>query len=103
MNLDPYRITAEPYYQSLGNEIETFEAAYAERLPVMLKGPTGCGKTRFVEHMAWRLGKALVTVAAHEDMTAADLARRYLREPAGTVSHHRPLTPALRHGTTCYL
>ena len=76
MKLDPYRIATEPYYQPLGNEIQTFEAAYAERLPVMLKGPTGCGKTRFVEHMAWRLGKALVTVAAHEDMTAADLAAK---------------------------
>ena len=58
MNLDPYRIAAEPYYQPLGNEIETFQAAYAERLPVMLKGPTGCGKTRFVEHMAWRARQA---------------------------------------------
>ena len=54
MNLDPYRIATEPYYEPLGNEIDAFKAAYAERLPVMLKGPTGCGKTRFVEHMAWR-------------------------------------------------
>ena len=69
-----------------------FEAAYAERLPVMLKGPTGCGKTRFVEHMAWRLGKPLITVAAHEDMTASDLAGRYLLEPDGTVWHDGPLT-----------
>jgi nitric oxide reductase NorQ protein len=103
MKLDPYRIALEPYYQPLGNEIETFEAAYGERLPVMLKGPTGCGKTRFVEHMAWRLGKALVTVAAHEDMTAADLAGRYLLEPAGTVWHDGPLTLAVRHGAICYL
>ena len=76
MNLGAYRIQAEPFYQSVGDEIAIFVAAYSERLPVMLKGPTGCGKTRFVEHMAWRLGKPLITVAAHEDMTASDLAGR---------------------------
>ena len=69
----------------------------------MLKGPTGCGKTRFVEHMAWRLGKPLITVAAHEDMTAADLAGRYLLEPEGTVWHDGPLTQAVRQGAICYL
>ncbi len=69
----------------------------------MLKGPTGCGKTRFVEHMAWRLGKPLITVAAHEEMTAADLAGRYLLEPEGTVWHDGPLTLAVRHGAVCYL
>jgi nitric oxide reductase NorQ protein len=103
MNLDAYRIADEPYYQPLGLEIETFQAAYAERLPVMLKGPTGCGKTRFVEHMAWRLGKPLITVAAHEDMTATDLGGRYLLEPQGTVWHDGPLTLAVRHGAICYL
>jgi nitric oxide reductase NorQ protein len=103
MSLETYRIVAEPYYQPLGHEIATFQAAYAERLPVMLKGPTGCGKTRFVEHMAWRLGKPLITVAAHEDMTAADLAGRYLLEPQGTVWHDGPLTLAVRHGAICYL
>jgi nitric oxide reductase NorQ protein len=103
MNLESYRIASEPYYQPLGDEIETFTAAYNERLPVMLKGPTGCGKTRFVEHMAFRLGKPLITVAAHEDMTAADLAGRYLLEPAGTVWHDGPLTLAVRHGAICYL
>jgi nitric oxide reductase NorQ protein len=103
MNLDPYRIAAEPYYQPLGDEIAIFRAAYAERLPVMLKGPTGCGKTRFIEHMAWRLGKPLITVAAHEDMTAADLAGRYLLEPEGTVWHDGPLTQAVRFGAICYL
>ena len=76
MNLGAYRIQAEPFYQPVGDEIAIFEAAYSERLPVMLKGPTGCGKTRFVEHMAWLLGKPLITVAAHEDMTAAGLAGR---------------------------
>src|SRR5437868_7326543 len=103
MNLDPYRIALEPYYEPLGNEIDAFKAAYAERLPVMLKGPTGCGKTRFVEHMAWLLGKPLITVAAHEDMTAADLAGRYLLEPSGTVWHDGPLTLAVRFGAICYL
>ena len=103
MNLDPYRIASEPYYEPLGNEIDAFKAAYAERLPVMLKGPTGCGKTRFVEHMAWSLGKPLITVAAHEDMTAADLAGRYLLEPTGTVWHDGPLTLAVRFGAICYL
>lgn len=103
MSLDAYRIAAEPFYQSVGDEIAIFEAAYSERLPVMLKGPTGCGKTRFVEHMAWRLGKPLITVAAHEDMTASDLAGRFLLDPTGTVWHDGPLTLAVRHGAICYL
>lgn len=103
MILDSYRIATEPYYQPQGQEIATFLAAYHERLPIMLKGPTGCGKTRFIEHMAWRLGKPLITVAAHEDMTAADLAGRYLLEPSGTVWHDGPLTLAVRHGAICYL
>ncbi|HUN98083.1 MAG TPA: CbbQ/NirQ/NorQ/GpvN family protein [Bradyrhizobium sp.] len=103
MNLGAYRIASEPYYEPLGNEVVTFIAAYAERLPVMLKGPTGCGKTRFIEHMAWKLGRPLITVAAHEDMTAADLAGRYLLEPDGTVWHDGPLTLAVRHGAVCYL
>src|ERR1700675_2284623 len=77
VNLDAYRISSQPFYQPVADEIAVFEAAFTERLPVMLKGPTGCGKTRFVEHMAWRLAKPLVTVAAHEDMTASDLAGRY--------------------------
>ncbi|MDU1695239.1 MAG: CbbQ/NirQ/NorQ/GpvN family protein, partial [Bradyrhizobium sp.] len=103
MILDSYRIATEPYYQPQDQEIATFLAAYHERLPIMLKGPTGCGKTRFIEHMAWRLGKPLITVAAHEDMTAADLAGRYLLEPSGTVWHDGPLTLAVRHGAICYL
>jgi nitric oxide reductase NorQ protein len=103
MPLDAYRINSEPYYEPQASEVDIFTAAYHERLPVMLKGPTGCGKTRFVEHMAWRLGKPLITVAAHEDMTAADLAGRYLLEPSGTVWHDGPLTQAVRHGGICYL
>ncbi len=103
MTLDAYIVTSEPFYQAVDNEIAVFEAAYAERLPVMLKGPTGCGKTRFVEHMAWRLKRPLITVAAHEDMTASDLVGRYLLEPSGTVWHDGPLTHAVRHGAICYL
>src|SRR6201984_2969259 len=103
MPLDAYRITIEPYYEPLGNEVEPLAAASPEPLPIMLKGPTGCGKTRFVEHMAWRLKKPLVTVAAHEDMTASDLAGRYLPEPSGTVWHDGPLTLAVRYGAICYL
>ena len=71
--IEDFRLTKEPYYLPLGNEVELFEAAYRAGLPVMLKGPTGCGKTRFVEHMAWRLERTLVTVACHEDLTASDL------------------------------
>lgn len=103
MNIEAYRITSEPYYQPFGNEVLRFEAAYAERMPMMLKGPTGCGKTRFIEHMAWRLGRMLVTIACHEDMTAADLVGRFLLDAGGTVWHDGPLTLAVRHGAICYL
>src|ERR1700760_543603 len=103
MQLDPYRIQSEPYYLPVGAEVALFEAAYASRLPVMLKGPTVSGKTRFVEYMAWKLSRPLITVAAHEDMTAADLAGRFLLAPEGTVWHDGPLTLAVRHGAICYL
>ncbi|WP_371345543.1 CbbQ/NirQ/NorQ/GpvN family protein [Ancylobacter sp. IITR112] len=101
--MDAYRIADEPYYRSVAHEIELFEAAYDSRTPVMLKGPTGCGKTRFVEHMAWRLGRPLITVSCHEDMTASDLVGRYLLDADGTVWHDGPLTLAVRHGAICYL
>ncbi len=103
MELDDYRIAVEPYYRPLGEEVRLFEAAYAERMPIMLKGPTGCGKTRFVEYLAWRLARPLVTVACHEDMTASDLVGRYLLDAEGTVWHDGPLTLAVRHGAICYL
>lgn len=103
MTLDDYLITDEPYYRALGGEVELFAAAFTERMPVMLKGPTGCGKTRFIEHMAWRLKKPLITVACHEDMTASDLVGRYLLDADGTVWHDGPLTLAVRHGAICYL
>ena len=98
-----YRVQAEPYYQPQGREVALFEAAYRNRLPVMVKGPTGCGKSRFVEHMAWWLGKPLITVACNEDMTASDLVGRYLLEGGGTRWLDGPLTTAARIGAICYL
>jgi nitric oxide reductase NorQ protein len=103
MTLDEYLIEAEPYYRPVADEIELFTAAHIHRMPMMLKGPTGCGKTRFVEHMAWGLGRPLVTVACHEDMTASDLVGRYLLDAVGTTWHDGPLTLAVRHGAICYL
>lgn len=101
--LDAYRVGREPFYQPAGDEVALFEAAYQGRIPVMLKGPTGCGKTRFIEHMAWRLKRPLVTVACHEDMTASDLVGRWLLDADGTSWHDGPLTLAVRHGGICYL
>ena len=98
-----YRITTEPFYQPQGREVALYEAAYAARLPVMLKGPTGCGKSRFVEYMAWKLGKPLITVACNEDMTASDLVGRYLLDANGTRWLDGPLTTAARLGAICYL
>ncbi|MBI5898885.1 MAG: AAA family ATPase [Rhodocyclales bacterium] len=94
---------AEPYYHAVGDEVEVFAAAAQSQLPVMLKGPTGCGKTRFVEHMAWRLGRPLVTVACHDDLTTADLVGRYLIVGDETVWLDGPLTAAVRAGAICYL
>ena len=103
MPLKDYHVHDEPYFRATGNEITHFEAAYKDRMPIMLKGPTGCGKTRFIEHMAWRLKKPLVTVSCHEDMTASDLVGRYLLDAQGTVWHDGPLTLSVRHGAICYL
>ena len=97
------RIGAQPYYLPAGDEVEIFERAHARGLAVMLKGPTGCGKTRFVEHMAWRLERALVTVACHDDLTAADLVGRFLVRDDATVWQDGPLTRAVREGAICYL
>jgi len=101
--LGGWRARGEPWYLPAGGEVAAFEAAWSLRLPVLLKGPTGCGKTRFVEHMAWRLGRPLVTVACHEDLTAGDLAGRWLLDADGTRWHDGPLTQAARHGAICYL
>jgi len=100
-----------PWYQPVGDEIALFEAAWAERLPVLLQGPTGCGKTRFIEHMAARLlpsqsdtpGLPLITVACHDDLSANDLVGRHLLLGEGTVWQDGPLTRAARHGGLCYL
>ena len=108
------RLDCEPWYLPLADEIQVFEAAYRARLPVLLKGPTGCGKTRFVEHMAWRLFRdiesprraietPLITVACHEDLTATDLVGRYLLSGDATVWQDGPLTRAVRSGAICYL
>src|SRR5436190_17216146 len=101
--IEQYRIADEPYYRAIGDEVQTFEAAYAVRMPMMLKGPTGSGKTRFVEYMAWKLGKPLITLACNEDMTASDLVGRYLLDAEGTRWQDGPLTLAVRYGAICYL
>jgi len=100
---EEYRIKEEPFYCPVGDEVETYEAAYAARMPMMLKGPTGCGKSRFVEYMAWKLGRPLITVACNEDMTASDLVGRFLLDKDGTRWHDGPLTLAARIGAICYL
>ncbi|MBL8503506.1 MAG: CbbQ/NirQ/NorQ/GpvN family protein [Rhodocyclaceae bacterium] len=102
-DIGQYRIGKEPFYQPQGDEVALYEAAYAARLPVMLKGPTGCGKSRFVEFMAWKLDRPLITVACNEDMTASDLVGRYLLDRDGTRWLDGPLTTAARIGAICYL
>jgi len=92
-----------PFYCPQGNEIALFEQAWRHQLPVLLKGPTGCGKTRFVAHMAARLGRPLYTVACHDDLTAADLVGRYLIGDGTTYWSDGPLTRAVREGAICYL
>ena len=120
--IEEYHLTEEPYYLSVADEVELFEAAYKQKIPVLFKGPTGCGKTRFVEYMSWRLGTSLtkvkkrktadatndknvplVTIACHEDLTAGDLVGRYLLEGETTVWIDGPLTRAVKAGGICYL
>ena len=121
--IEEYLVTSEPYYEPLNDEVALFEAAYAEKIPVLLKGPTGCGKPRFVEYMAYKLGRLvtvtrnsadgsqngeesgmpLVTVACHEDLTASDLVGRYLLEGDSTRWMDGPLTRAAKVGAICYL
>ena len=121
-NVQDYFISEEPFYIPTSDEIEIFESAYHQHIPVLLKGPTGTGKTRFVEHMAWRLGEGLtarnpgkrspngtlrklplITVACHEDLTASDLVGRYLLDADGTRWIDGPLTRAVKYGGICYL
>jgi nitric oxide reductase NorQ protein len=118
--VEEYAAHGEPYYLEVGDEIGLFEAAYEQRVPVLLKGPTGCGKTRFVEYMAYKLGRPitrisdesgrevegrapLITVACHEDLTASDLVGRYLLDSDGTRWIDGPLTRAVKIGAICYL
>lgn len=122
--IEEYHLTEEPYYVPVGDEVELFEAAYQQRIPLIFKGPTGCGKTRFVEYMSYRLGQPLtkieqadsrgderpddeniplVTIACHEDLTASDLVGRYLLEGDSTVWIDGPLTRAVKAGGICYL
>jgi nitric oxide reductase NorQ protein len=113
MQIEDFRLTSEPYYLPIADEVELFETAYDQHVPVLLKGPTGCGKTRFVEYMSWRLhghlgsredeGVPLITVACHEDLTASDLVGRYLLECDETRWIDGPLTHAVRIGAICYL
>jgi len=121
--IEEYTIRSEPYYCTVSDEAELFEAAYHQHLPVLLKGPTGCGKTRFIEYMAWKLARPLtvvkkrgksqdqenethiplVTIACHEDLTASDLVGRYLLDADGTRWMDGPLTKAVKAGAICYL
>lgn len=102
--LRPARVAVEaPFYRPVGDEVEVFRAAARRGLPVLLKGPTGCGKTRFVEAMAHELGRNLITVAGHEDLTSADLVGRFLLKGGETVWVDGPLTRAVREGAICYL
>jgi len=101
--VEKYKVENEPFYLPINQEVELFEAAYEAKLPAMLKGPTGCGKTRFVEYMAHKLNRPLITVACHEDLSATDLVGRFLLEGEETVWHDGPLTTAVREGAICYL
>ena len=115
--IEEYYVNEEPFYVPSSDEIQVFESAYAQRIPILLKGPTGTGKTRFVEHMVWKLSNdkqpkskkkspvniPLITVACHEDLTASDLVGRYLFDANGTRWIDGPLTKAVKSGGICYL
>ncbi len=101
--LEAFRVREEPRYLPVGPERRVFRAAAASGLPVLLKGPTGVGKTRFLRHMAWELGRPLITVACHEDLSGSDLLGRFLLQGGDTVWQDGPLTLAARHGAICYL
>jgi nitric oxide reductase NorQ protein len=101
--IDDFRVSEAPFYLPVSGEVDLFENAHKARIPVILKGPTGCGKTRFVSYMAHRLNLPLVTVACHEDLTASDLLGRYLIQGDETIWVDGPLTAAVRHGAILYL
>lgn len=100
---EEYLIEEEPFYVPAGKEIELLDSAYKNRIPVLLKGPTGCGKTRFMQYMAWKLKRPLVTVSCHDDLTASDLIGRYLVKGGETIWVDGPLTRAVKAGGICYL
>lgn len=108
-SIEDYSIDKEPFYIPVSDEVQVFESAYAQKIPILLKGPTGTGKTRFVEYMSWYLSTKtsknipLITVACHEDLTASDLVGRYLIDSSGTKWIDGPLTRAVKHGGICYL
>jgi len=101
--IDQFRIKKQPNYVTQNDEDVVFRVAHESKIPLILKGPTGCGKTRFIEHMAHQLRLPLVTVSCHEDLTAADLVGRFLFKDDQTVWQDGPLTLAVRHGGICYL
>jgi len=101
--IEQYRLKDEPFYAETNGEIALFKAAALSLMPIMLKGPTGCGKTRFVQHMAYRLGRPLITIACHEDLTASDLVGRYLLKGGETIWVDGPLTLGVKHGAIVYL
>jgi nitric oxide reductase NorQ protein len=103
LRTEQFSVAEEPYYVPMGMEVELFRAAYENLIPVLLKGPTGCGKTRFMHHMAWRLKRPIVTVSCHDDLTASDLVGRYLVKGGDTVWVDGPLTTAVKAGGLCYL
>ncbi len=103
IKFEEYYITEKPFYIPVKNEVEIFEAAYKSKIPVILKGPTGCGKTRFLQYMAWKLKRPLITVACHEDLTASDLIGRYIIKGGETIWVDGPLTRAVKIGAICYL
>lgn len=101
--LEEYRIDREPFFLPRSDEIEVALAAHGHRLPLLLKGPTGCGKTRFMEYLAWRLGRPLITVSCHDDLSTSDLVGRYLIKGGEAVWQDGPLTLAVKSGAICYL
>lgn len=101
--VEDHRIEREPYYRPQADEIDLAKAAYRGRMPLLLKGPTGCGKTRFVEYLAWRLKRPLVTVSCHDDLSTSDLVGRYLIRGGETIWVDGPLTTAVKAGGICYL
>jgi nitric oxide reductase NorQ protein len=102
-SIEQFLVKEEPFYAEVNGEIGLFKAAAATHMSVMLKGPTGCGKTRFVQYMAHRLGRPLITVACHEDLTASDLVGRYLLKGGETIWVDGPLTLGVKHGAIVYL